>query len=132
MQKIHHKTIRVIYQSDESYKNLHDLDNSMSIHQKHLRLLVIEIFKTVSKRNPEFIWSFLSYKSVSYNPRRGPVLSLPSAKSIVSGTNSMDFKVALIWNNLSYFVKPSASVLEFHRNLKALEALTVHETFTKT
>ena len=30
--EIHHKTIRVIYQSDESYKNLHDLDNSVSIH----------------------------------------------------------------------------------------------------
>ena len=34
MQKIHHKTLRIIYQSDESYENLLNLDNSVSLHKK--------------------------------------------------------------------------------------------------
>ena len=53
MQKIHHKTLRVIYQSDESYKNLHNLDNSVSLHQRHLKNLVTEVFMCESKANPK-------------------------------------------------------------------------------
>ena len=120
MQKIHHKTVRIIYQSDESYKNLLNLDNSVSLHQRHLRFLVTEIFKSVSKTNPKFIWSSFSSKNLSYNLRKGPSLSLPSAKSTVYGTNSVHFKGTLIWNNLPYFVKSSVSLFEFKRNLKTL------------
>ena len=32
IQKIHHKTLRIIYQSDDSYDNLLNLDNSVSLH----------------------------------------------------------------------------------------------------
>ena len=35
LQKIRHRILRVIYQSDESYKNLLNLDNSVSLHQRH-------------------------------------------------------------------------------------------------
>ena len=113
MHKIHHKTLTVIYQSNEFYKNLLNLDNSVSLHQRHLRFLVTDIFKNLSKTNPEFMWSYFSYKNLSYNLRRGPALSLPSAKSTVYGTTSVHFKGTLIWNNLQYFVKSSVSVFEF-------------------
>ena len=65
MQKIHHKTLRIIYQSDESYENLLNLDNSVSLHQRHLRFLVTEIFKSVSKTNPKFMFSYFSCKNLS-------------------------------------------------------------------
>ena len=120
MQKIHHKTLRIIYQSDESYENLLNLDNSVSLHQRHLRFLVTEIFKSLSKTNPKFMWSYFSSKNLPYNLRKGTSLSLPSAKSTVYGTNSVHFKGTLIWNNLPYFVKSSASLSEFKRNLKTL------------
>ena len=120
MQKTHRKTLRVIYQLDESYENLLNLDNSVSLHQRHLRFLVTEIFKSVSKTNPKFMWSYFSSKNLSYNLRKGPSLSLPSAKSTVHETNSVHFKSMFIWKNLPYFVISSASVFEFKRNLKTL------------
>ena len=67
--KIYHKTLRVIYQSDESNKNLLNLDNSVCLHQRHLRILVTEIFKSVSKINSKFMWSYFSSKNLSYNLR---------------------------------------------------------------
>ena len=120
MQKIHHKTLRIIYQSDESCENLLNLDNSVSLHQRYLRFLVTEILKSLSKTNPKFMWSYFSSKNLPYNLRKVPSLSLPSAKSTVYGTNSVHFKGTLIWNNLPYFVKSSASLSEFKRNLKTL------------
>ena len=64
MQKVHNKTLRVICQPDESYVNILNLDNGVSLHQRHLRFLVNEIFKSVSKTNPKFMWSYFSCKNV--------------------------------------------------------------------
>ena len=36
MQKIHHKTLKVIYQSIKPYKELLELSETVSIHQRHL------------------------------------------------------------------------------------------------
>ena len=55
MQEIYHKTLRVMYQSHESYENLLNLDNSVSLHQKLLRLMVTEIFQSVSKTDPDVV-----------------------------------------------------------------------------
>ena len=43
MQKIHHKSLKVIYQSDASYDDLLQLSNSVSLHQRHLQFLLTEI-----------------------------------------------------------------------------------------
>ena len=46
MQKIHHKYLKVIYQSDASYDDLLQLDNSVSLPQRHLQFLLTEIYKS--------------------------------------------------------------------------------------
>ena len=52
MQKIHHKTLSVIYQLDESYENLFNLDGSVSLNLRHLRIFDTETFKSAFKTNP--------------------------------------------------------------------------------
>ena len=121
MQKTHHRILRVIYQSDESYKNLLNLDNSVSLHLRHLNILVTKISKSVPKKNPKFMLSYFSGKNLSYNL---------SPKSTLSGTNSVHFIGIFIWNKLPYFVKSSASIFEFKRNFNAL-VITVHALFSK-
>ena len=63
IEKIHHRNLKVIYGIDHSYNNLLLRSNSFSIHQRHLRYLVTEIFKSLSQINPEFMWSFFKQKS---------------------------------------------------------------------
>ena len=55
----HYGTLKVVYGIDDSYNNLLLSSNSVSIHQRHLRFLVTEIFKSISQINPEFMWSAL-------------------------------------------------------------------------
>ena len=43
IEKIHHRTLKAIYQSEEAYENLLLESSSVSIHQRHLRFLVTEI-----------------------------------------------------------------------------------------
>ena len=62
IEKIRHKTLKVIYGIDNSYSNLLLRSDYVSIHQRHLRFLVTEIFKSISQINPEFIGCSLSRK----------------------------------------------------------------------
>ena len=43
IEKIQYKTIKIIYNSRESYDELFTRSNEVSIHQKHLRALAIGI-----------------------------------------------------------------------------------------
>ena len=51
--KIHYGTLRVVYDDyNSSYDELLQLNNSPSIHQRHLRFLAIEVFKSIMHLNP--------------------------------------------------------------------------------
>ena len=120
MQKSHHKTLKVIYQSDVSYDDLLQLSNSVSLHQRHLRFLLTEIYKSTGTLNPQFMWSYFKYRKVPYNLRRGPVLFIPPARSTIYGTNSVHFLGSLIWNGLPNLVKSSRSISEFKNVIKKI------------
>ena len=65
IEKIHHRTLKIIYQSEESYENLLLESSSVSVHQRHLRLLVTEIYKSTTQINPEFMRPYFTYKQHS-------------------------------------------------------------------
>ena len=105
MQKIH-KTL-VIYQSNKTYEKLLKLSETVSLHQRHLRFLVTEVYKSTSYLNPEFMCSFFTHKEIPYNLRKGQVHSLPPTRLTYYGTNSVQFRGSLIWNNLPSYLKSS-------------------------
>ena len=120
MQKIHHKILKVIYQSDASYDHLLQLSNSMSLHKRHLQFLLTEIYKSTGTLNLQFTWLYFKYEEVPYNLRRGPVLFIPPARSTIYGTNFVHFRGSLIWNRLPNLVKSSRSISEFKNDIKKI------------
>ena len=52
--------LKVVSGVDDSYNNLLLSSNSMSIHKRHLRFLVIEIFKGISQINSKLCGGPLS------------------------------------------------------------------------
>ena len=63
------------------YECLLNRSDGISIHQKHLRYLAIEVYKSLTKLNPGFMWNFFERNYIPYNLRRGYLLLLPPAKS---------------------------------------------------
>ena len=55
IEKIHHRILTIIYQSEEFYKNLLLESSSVPVHQRHLRFSVTEICKNTTEINPEFM-----------------------------------------------------------------------------
>ena len=122
--KIHKRTLQIVYGVyDESYENLLNRSDDISIHQKHLRYLAIEVYKSLAKLNPGFMWNFFERNHAPYNLRRGDLLLLPPAKSIRYGVNSLAFRGSLLWNNLPPQVKESQTLEEFKNRIKNLRSI---------
>ena len=118
IEKIHHKALKVIYELNATYDNLFLESNTVSVHQRHLRFLMAEIYKSISKLDPEFMWSYFTHKDMPFHLRKGPILDLPKTYSFYYGTNAIHFSGSLIWNNLPADVKPSDSLFEFKNEIK--------------
>lgn len=55
IETIHHKALKVVFNSGDGYDELLQTNNEMTIHQKHLHPIISEIFKRLNKSDPEFI-----------------------------------------------------------------------------
>ena len=62
IQKIHHKALKVVFNSDDGYDELCQKSNEITIYQKHFHALICKVFKSLNNSNPEFMWSFLHLK----------------------------------------------------------------------
>ena len=120
---VHKNTITTHDVYDESYENLLNRSDEISIHQKHLQYLAIEIYKSLTKLNTGFVGNFFERNHTPYNLRRGDLLLLPPAKSIRYGVNSLAFRGSLLWNNLPPQVKESQTLEEFKNRIKNLRSI---------
>ena len=118
IEKIHHKTLKVIYGIDDSYNNLLSRSNYFSIHQRNLRFLVTEIMESISQIIPEFTWAFLKKKKLCYNLRKAPILNVIRTQATYYGTNAVHFRSSLVWNNLPGEIKSNNSVFKFTTKVK--------------
>ena len=58
-----------------------NLAKSETIHSKHLKLLVIEIFKSLNCLSPQIMWDTFPLKVNNYNSRQGSCIIIPPAIS---------------------------------------------------
>ena len=104
--KIHHITVQVVNDDvNKLYDKLLKLNNDLSIHQRYLRYLAIEVFKLIMYLNLQFRWSYFEEKLMPYNLRVGRKLILPNIKSARFGINSLRFRGSFLWNILPMSVK---------------------------
>ena len=95
--KIHRRTLRVVYNDyNSTYEELLTSHNDISIHQKHLKHLSIEDYKSLVNLNPEFMSPFFKNISIPYNLRNGNICILPPARLFHYGINSVQFRGSLI------------------------------------
>ena len=122
--KIYWRTSCAVYDDyNSTYEELLASHNNISIHQKHLKHLAIEVYKSLTNLNPEFMWPFFKNKSILYNSRNRNICVLPPARSSHYGINAVQFEGSLLWNNLPTSVKESVSIKEFKQKLNHVQKI---------
>ena len=103
--KIHHRTLQVVYiEYNKSYEELLQINNNVSIHQRHLQYLALKVFKSLTHLNPEFMRSYFNENPISYDLRKGTKVFLPPVKSFRLGLNSAHFKKQELFKVLNLFL----------------------------
>ena len=120
VEKIHYKALKIVYNSNECYEELLIQNNEVSIHQKQLRALATEIYKSLTDVNPDFMKNYFSIKEIPYSLRNGSALKIPSARSTYYGINSNHFRACVLWNKLPNSLKESQSLPEFKNKIKTI------------
>ena len=64
IEKIQYKALKIVYNSNESYEELFLRNSEVSIHQKQLRILATEVFKSLADINPDFMKSYFTIKEI--------------------------------------------------------------------
>ena len=119
--KVHFQTLQTVYNNyDKSYHDLLNFSNNVSIHQKHLRFLGVEVYKSLMIINPKFVSEFFNKNPVQYNLQKRDKVYLPPARSSCYGINSLTFCGSLLWNILPSNVEQSRHLQEFKLKLKDL------------
>ena len=68
--EIHERELRLVYQNKNlSFSELLELDNAVTIHQRNLQVLVIEIFKVKNNLSPEIIKQVFDLQKPYYTLR---------------------------------------------------------------
>ena len=95
---------------NELYSSL----NVVPVHTTCLQFLLIEVFKSIHKLNPEFMWDMFVVKHQKILLRKKVLLNLPAKL----GKNSIVFRGVLAWNNLPDHLMSIKSLKAFRFEIK--------------
>ena len=119
--KAHKRALRAVYQNwDASLEELLDVDGSVKIHTRNLRVLMTEVFKSLNKLNPNFMWEIFRFKETPYSLRCGKPLTLPQTINRRYGLDGLNFRASLTWNNLPQYIKCADTLFRFKSDIKTL------------
>ena len=104
--KVHRRGFCVLFNRfDLDLPELLKLNGSMTVHNRHLQSLMIEVFNCLNKLNPEFMWSYFPLKVTPYSLRSLNAVKLPSTNTRTFGLNTFKFRASILWNSLPRCLK---------------------------
>ena len=95
------------------FESLVKRNNSVSLHQRNLQLLLVEIFKTKENLNPSLMEYIYVERTENYNLRSGNTLQLPKARTTTYGIESASFLGSLLCHALPESLKKSENLAVF-------------------
>ena len=113
------RCLRLIYNDKRSsYENLLEKDNSVSIHNKNIQALAIEMFKVKNKLCPESTSNiFMERTNNHYNLRNLSHFITPQVNTVHHGTESLSYLGPKIWEILPEELKQKKSLNGFKETI---------------
>ena len=105
--KIHERALRIAYNDYEfDFETLLQNDNTITIHQRNIHALAIEVYNTLNDLNPPFMKEMFCLKEHNYSTRRQQ-LSSEKPSTVTYGLESFKYKAGQIWRSLPREIQES-------------------------
>ena len=118
--RLHERCLRIMYNDKQSsFIELLKKDNSVSIHQRKLQVLAIEMFKVSNGLSPVLMNDIFKRRGEqTYNLRKHSQFYRPKVNSVYNGTESVSFLGATIWDLVPNELKDIGNLAAFKKAIK--------------
>ena len=118
--RIRELALRLVYQNNLSFSEFLDLDNSVTVHQKNLEVLVTEIYKVKYGIAPEIMKDIFELQNPSYNLRSScNQFRRENVKTVHYGLQSVRYPGPKIWELVPNNIKYINSLSKFKKLIKS-------------
>ena len=119
IEKIQERALRFLHNDHlSSYSDLLSKSERCTMHVSRLRVLCIEIFKTLKNLNPSFMHDIFQIKSSNYSLRNSNDLQHYRPNQVTFGSNSLRSLGPQIWNGLPNEIKSAENLNSFKNMIK--------------
>ena len=103
--RIHERALRIAYNDYVSdFKLLLEKDNSVTIHERNIQNLSLEIYKTLNNLNPTFMNEIFYLKEHNYSTRKQNLV-YPNPHTVTYGLESFGYKASQIWSKIPHEIQ---------------------------
>lgn len=96
--RLQERALRLVYLDHKSsFEELLEKDNSVTIHQRNIRLLAIEMFKAINGLGPEIMRGIFV---LNKNPRSERSFHIPIVNTEHMGKNSIRYFGPIVWDDM--------------------------------
>ena len=104
--KLHERALRLVYRNDNlNFQELLDLDNSVTIHQKNLLRLAIEMYKVKNNFAPVPMKNLFEERNINNNLRKETSWIVPKVRTVNYGTETVRYRGPKMWEALPSSLK---------------------------
>ena len=131
IEKIHERYLRTIYKDYESsYHRLLGMANTTTLVISRLRILILEVFKSIRQLNPKCINDLFEVKSLGYSLRNHVKVVQPKRRTTTYGLRTVSYTGANLWNDLFPLLCDVEEIDVFKSSLAILREDILDPTFT--
>jgi hypothetical protein len=88
------------------------------IHTNNIKYLLKEVYQSLNKNNPKFMWDLWERKNTHHNLRNKDPVKIPKPKAVSFGYKSLAYRGAVLWNKLPQKIKESPDFSAFKNQIK--------------
>ena len=120
---IHERAMKVAHNnlSHLTFKELLQVTDENTIHQKNLKYLATEMYKYIHGLSPPIMNEVFTLRENKFNLRNFNHFYCSNKHTVKYGTETISFRGPQIWNSLSSEIKESPSILIFKTLIKAFD-----------
>ena len=116
---IHERALRLAYNDySTSFESLLEKDKSVTIHDRNLQYLAVEMFKLKNEISPKIMQGLFPLRENTYNTRGDNIFKTSNVKSVYYGTETLLFRGPKTWSLVPSDIRNSDSLEMFKKNIK--------------
>ena len=116
---LHERALRLVYGDyKSSFAELLEKDNSVTIHQRNLQTLALEVFKIKNDMAPEIMKGLFQVKNSQYNLRNNTSIQRRNIKTTLYGSETLINLAPQIWNLVPKEIQNCTSLPNFKKKIR--------------